>query len=120
MVEEDGSFRPASTGGGIYRVPLYLPHGATITRLTWYWGDGDDGNATCTLYRSSIGHPWEYAMAAASTSGSTGEPLSSTYATIVDATVDNASNKYYLTLDFPDTLYYYYGAVIEYTTTEPH
>ena len=60
--------------------------------------------------------PWPQA----STSGSTGEPLSSTYATIVDATVDNASNKYYLTLDFPDTLYYYYGAVIEYITTEPH
>ena len=58
---------PRDVGGGIYRAPVYLPQGAVVTKMTFYWSDRDaSGNATCTLNRNPFGSISEYAMATAS------------------------------------------------------
>ena len=112
---------PRDEQGGIFRAPVYLPHGAVVTQMTWHWSDIDPTyNGTCTLYRNPIGSMTEYAMAAASTSGLAGTHLSTTDVTIDYPTVDNADYIYYITLDFPSSFFVHYAAVIEYTYTGPH
>ena len=92
---------PRDVAGGIYRAPVHLPHGATVTRMTFYWNDSDAAkDATCTLYMANFGNITENTMAAASTGGSAGSASNTVVTSISYATVDNANHTYYVTWDF--------------------
>ena len=102
-----------------YLAAVQLPHGATVTKLTFYWWDGSASDGYCALYRINLMGS-ENTMASASTYGSAASPLASVDASIDLATVDNSSYAYYLWLNLPDNLVAGYGAVIEYTITGPY
>jgi hypothetical protein len=73
----------------IYEAPVQLPHGATVTGMTFYWLDGsalEDGH--CYLKRNDLAGG-NVTMALANTSGSSGTPDSSQAPSISYATIDN-------------------------------
>ena len=102
-----------------YAAPVQLPHGATVTKLTFYWWDGSSVNGHCTLYRTNMTNS-EVVMAEAWTSGDAATSDSSQDDTIVYASVDNSQYTYYLYWELPDLVVAGHGAVIEYTFTEPY
>ncbi len=101
-----------------YIAPVQLPHGATVTRLTFYWRDTSSSNGVLSLYRNGLAGTSSL-MAYASTSGNAGNG-SSYDSTISYATVDNSQYSYFLSLGLPDSNVWCYGAIIEYTYTGPH
>ena len=102
-----------------YAAPVQLPHGATVTKLTFYWWDGSLVEGHCTLYRTNMTSS-EVVMAEAWTSGDAATSDSSQDDTIVYATVDNSQYSYYLYWELPDMVVAGHGVVIEYTFTEPY
>jgi len=102
-----------------YLAPVQLPHGAIVTKLTFYWWDGSASEGYCELYRIDLADN-ENTMATASTYGSAAAPNASVDSTIDLATVDNSSYAYYLWLNLPDGLVRAFGVVIEYTISEPY
>ena len=102
-----------------YVAPVQLPHGATVTKLTFYWWDGSAVDGRCTLYRNDLTGT-EVVVAEAWTSGSDATSHSSQDTTMAYATIDNSQYAYYLYLDLPDMVVGVYGVVIEYTITEPY
>jgi len=119
-----GNIRAYDATSRYYGAPVQLPHGATVTRMTYYFYDhvvGDDTNTT--LYRSTYTTGAATAMASASSSGTPGS--SSAFDDMIDhATVDNMQYGYYLWLDLSagghGTSLMAYGVVIEYTYTGPY
>lgn len=102
-----------------YLAPVQLPHGATVTKLTFYWWDGSLSEGHCRLYRIDLAGS-EWTMATAWTSGDAATPASSEDTAIDYAYVDNSQYAYYLWLELPDNLVAAYGAVIEYVFYEPY
>ncbi|GEM_PF-3775690 len=102
--------------------PVFLPHGAKVTKMTAYWKDNDpNSNGTIRLYRSNFTTS-PALMAEVSTSGSSGDGSSSD-GTISNPTVDNAQFTYFVDAYLPTDGTNYvglYGVVIEYTVSEPH
>jgi hypothetical protein len=97
---------------------VQFPHGATVTKMTFYWRDTSAANGQIELLRvQSGGGPG--LMATAVTSGSAGTGNSST-STIGWATVDNSQYSYFLRLTLPDSDVLGYFVTIEYTFTEPY
>ena len=99
--------------------PVQLPHGATVTRFTFYWRDSSSSTfeGECELRRSNF---TSSLMAKLSTNGSAGVDDSDTTTTITNPVVDNAAYAYWLQLYFPDANVDFYYAVIEYTYTTTH
>jgi hypothetical protein len=103
-----------------YLAPVQLPHGATVTKMTFYWWDySTPNNGLCSLYRINLAGS-EDQMANALTSGDAGASTSSEDTIINYAKVDNSQYAYYLWLHLPDSAVKAHGVVIEYTTTEPN
>ena len=109
-----GSF--ISGTNGLFCAPLYLPHEATITKVTFYWEDTSMAwDGYLALFRYPLGGTDEY-MADTSTSGSSGSGVSVDN-TINNAKIDNTGYSYFLWLSTPGTIYdiKYRNALIEYT-----
>jgi hypothetical protein len=103
-----------------YLALVQLPHGAIVTNLTFYWNDGSwDYDGNCGLYRIDLAGN-EVNMATTTTNGSAMTPDSSEDATIDYAPVGNSQYAYYVYWRLPDNAVLGYGAVIEYTFTEPY
>ncbi len=123
QVYNEAGDRLLSTGAGSFHAPVALPHGAVVTRMTFYW---DDRNATsdmdCSLVQSLLSTNGTYFMADASSSGWSGE--GSSYDDSInsnEATIDNSQYMYYLTVEFPaGGSMWARGVLIEYTYTGPH
>jgi hypothetical protein len=102
--------------------PVQLPHGATVTKLTFYWSDGDpDYDVHLNLRKLHMTDNYTL-MASASSTGS-GYDGSSYDDSISDATIDNSQFCYSLYLFWDSGLADYiiaYGAIIEYTFTETY
>lgn len=99
-----------------YHAPLQLPHGATLTKLTFFWKDGsstDDGY--CQLWQSGLSGGWGVGIASADTDGDTGLASSSTVTIAAMGTVDNSQYGYGLTVYLPDFSVEAFGAIVEYT-----
>lgn len=121
------AFNPTADGGGFnqqglsltpfgalpattYAAPVDLPHGATVTNLTFYWADASSSTGYANLFRIDlVGSETE--MATASTTGSSGTASSSSDTTINTATIDNSQYAYYIWLSLPDTSVTAYGVV---------
>lgn len=105
---------------GDFYAPVLLPHGSTVTTMTFYFLDAVVEDVTVKLYRYDLVADQMYPMAEASSS-TTG--VGSDYDdSISDAQIDNASNAYYLcaTFDAPDSYLQLRAVVIEYTFDGPH
>ena len=99
-----------------FYAPLELPNGATITKLTFYWSDSStSADGYCTLSRGNLQGSYGLGMAAAYTSGDTGDAASSEDISIELATVDNSQYGYILTVYLPDSGVEAYGVIVEYT-----
>ena len=99
--------------------PVHLPHGATITKLTFYWVDNSSSNGNLAMYSNNL-QMTQTEMASADSNGQSTTPGSSQDTSIVYAQVDNRLRTYYLWLTLPDSNVYGIGAVIEYTITGPY
>jgi hypothetical protein len=99
--------------------PVHLPHGATITKLTFYWVDNSSSNGNLAMYSNNL-QMTQTEMATADSNGQSTAPGSSQDTSIVYAQVDNRLRTYYLWLTLPDSNVYGIGAVIEYTITGPY
>jgi len=101
-----------------YYAPVQLPHGATVTRMTFHWYDTSSAVGNAYLRRSSMDATWN-TMPNAITSG-IGGAGSSFDDDILNATIDNSQYAYYLHWILPGTTVHGYGVVIQYTYTGPH
>lgn len=97
--------------------PLQLPHGTTITNVTFYWYD----NGTDVIDFSLVRYKRVQAYTMGSCSSPSTEPLgdgSSSPVAISFATIDNSQYVYYLHLYIPasptEGEYMFYYAIIEY------
>jgi hypothetical protein len=110
-----------SNYGANYYASVNLPHGSTVTKVTFYYDDDTaSGDVTMTLYHHSLSVDLVYNMAEiTSTDGGYGSDYDDT---INDAVVDNTANTYYLHASFGAT-----GSdlkvkavLIEYEFTKPY
>ena len=107
---------------GEYMAPVYLPHGATIVRVTCWWSDTTtDHNARLSLFRNAFNlYEQEYMSNMFSTGAGSDRHLS--YDTTINyAEINNYEYKYTLYLKIPKGSgadIFFYGARIEYTTTQ--
>jgi hypothetical protein len=111
---------PANLASRYYYAPVQLPHGATVTKIKFYWSDlSSDYNGHCYLYRNDMA-AGGVTLGTVDTSGQAGNGSSET-TTITYAVVDNSQFAYYVGWDLNgggDVEGY--GVVIEYTFTEPY
>ncbi|RMF45184.1 MAG: hypothetical protein D6755_08370 [Anaerolineae bacterium] len=119
------SLTPSNASSSNYLAEVQLPHGATITRFTFYWTDGATLNGAASLYRINLDGT-ESIMASAATSGGgpgSGTTSSSSDTAISYPTVDNSQYAYYVWLTLPvdaDGAVEAHGVVIEYTIDRPY
>ncbi len=100
-----------------YFAPVQLPHGATVTRLSFYYDDDSaSGDGVAELRVNDMDGTFRQMAYVVTVTGQ-----SSGYDdTINYATVDNSQYAYYLQCNLDDSDVYAYGVIIEYTYTEPH
>ncbi len=113
-----GQLRNNDGNSDRYYAPVQLPHGATVTKMTWYWSDTSIYGGTAALRRGTNTGSY-LLMAEVQTSGSGGNG-SSYDGSISYATIDNQNYTYYLRWSLADTDVKGYYVVIEYTCTGPH
>jgi hypothetical protein len=106
-----------------FYAPVHLPHGATVTKVTFYWYDSIDGTeAECDLKISFLNGSDDW-MATMQSSDAGGAGYTETES-ISYAIIDNSQYAYYLYLYLPyvDIDYYTkgFGVIIEYTFSEPY
>lgn len=101
-----------------YYAPVQLPHGAVVTRMTFYWGDSSTSDGSGSMGRNNMNLS-VWSMAYVTTSGSGGDG-SSYDDTISYATIDNSQYSYYLYWILPDSNVSGYGVIIQYTYTGPY
>ncbi len=101
-----------------YYADVQLPHGATVTKVTFYWYDvSGSNNGTAWLRRNKMDGTQDF-MASVSTTASGGN--GSSYDDSIDyAAIDNSQYSYYAQWLLPDSNVVGYGMVIEYTYTGP-
>ena len=100
-----------------YHAPVQLPHGVTVTRMTFYWRDESPDNGQAQLCRNEMDGTAEE-MANAVTSG--GDGIDDSFDdTINYATIDNSQYAYFLSWSLPNFDVVGYGVIIEYTYTGP-
>lgn len=111
---------PGTTGtpATTFMAPVYLPHGATITKMTWHWTDTSASDGSAILYRQTPSTGFTL-LAQVLTSGNSGY-ASSTDLTIDNATVDNSQYSYFIWLSLPDSNVVGQEVFIEYTITQPY
>jgi len=109
---------------GWYLAPVHLPHGATVTKMTFYYRDNttDDGSATL---RRTISNGGYEDMASIDTSGGWSPPWynSKSTTTINHAVIDNSYYNYWVLWELPRSfkppneqkIVWGCGVVIEYT-----
>jgi hypothetical protein len=109
------SDNPSSTN---YYASVQLPHGATVTKMTFYWYDDVTANASCGLYRSTLSGAIPDEMAyVESGSGGAGSSLDDG---ILGAVINNSQYAYYLRWFMGHANIEGYGVVIEYTLAKPY
>jgi hypothetical protein len=107
---------PTDASSTLYFAPVQLPHGATVTKMTFYWVDDVTENASCWLMRKPVSGG-DLASVAYAESGS-GGPGSSSDDAIDYPIIDNSQYAYYLNWDFDGSVFIWGEAVvIEYTFT---
>jgi|GEM_PF-5277550 len=111
------------TPGEPFRAPVQLPHGATVTGMTFYWHDTTPScSAICVLLRDDNNGASTSSLAIVSSSGSGGFGSTST-STITSPVVDNSQFSYFLEWALTRDGSGYtggYSTLIEYTFISPY
>lgn len=87
---------------GLYVAPLYLPHGAQLTRITFFWNDTNStpsADGAITIRRAGF-FGAESLMAVLTTTDVVQD--STTTTTIDYASIDNSQFQYYIEASLPD------------------
>jgi hypothetical protein len=109
----------AYSNGGDLIAPVYLPDGAYVTRVTFYWEDGnttEDGRLT--FYQSYMNGAG-VGIGTIYTNGSAGTSDSSYITSISGGAIKNTTDAYFLRFhNYTDIELH--GVKIEYTFTEPY
>jgi hypothetical protein len=97
-----------------WAAPVQLPQGATVTKMTFYWNDTDEGDdALVVLYRTPFTDTSDIlAMAYSSGYGGFGD---SEDTDIEHGVIDNSQYSYLLAAELPRTATRLNGVIIEYT-----
>jgi hypothetical protein len=111
--------RPEDMNSTLFYAPLQLPHGATITKVTFFWRDTSTYNGYVTLERSILSNGTGEIMATVYTVDNNPGVYSTSETNIANPVVDNAHHSYYLNLGlFWDSYTEYVSAltvIIEYS-----
>jgi hypothetical protein len=99
-----------------FRAPVLLPHGVTVTRLTFFYSDSSGEEGLAELRRNNMDDTHSQLAYVTTVNG---QP-SGVDDSISFATVDNSQYSYFMLCNLPDTDMEAYGMIIEYTYTEPH
>jgi len=96
-----------------FYAPVFLPHKAKVTKVTFYWKDTlSPGNGWLQMKRSNMD---EYTDSMTDIILTSGPGDGSSYDDTIDyADIDNSLHTYYLTLSLPDYRIGCYGVIIEY------
>lgn len=115
--DHDGYSGSAGCDGGACELiaPVYLPHGAVVTRLTWQYDDGPVDDAELHL-ESNFGDFDHDDMVIVNTDLCAATPCSKTVTTFNPNTIDNVNRHYGLYLDANDQ-HWTLKVIIEYQTT---
>ncbi len=121
---------PGNAASENYLASVQLPHGATVTKLTFYWTDSSNADGSAALYRIDLAGSEDLMAKAFSSGGSSSSNGGSTVTgssedtSIDNAQVDNSQYAYYVWLTLPTDVYGStvdaHGVVIEYTITQPY
>lgn len=101
-----------------YYAPVQLPHGATVTKMTFYYSDSSPSNADASLRRTDLPSGGSTTMASVTSQGDSGPGHAETTA-IDPATIDNSAAAYFLRWALPDSNTIGIAVLIEYTYTGP-
>lgn len=106
-------------GSDQYYAPVQLPHGATVTKMTFYYSDSSTSNASASLRRIDLPSGGYTTMASVTSVGSSGPGHTETTA-IDPATIDNSAAAYYLYWMLPDSGTVGFAVLIEYAYAGPY
>ena len=113
-----GVLQNNNSSGGVYNAALYLPNGATVTRVTFYYQDTSLANGNLYLVRAA--HASDYiSIFTTLTSNNLASSVSTT--SITYPLIDNAAYMYYLEFVAPSVTspatenVFLYGALLEYS-----
>jgi hypothetical protein len=112
LINDDGN-------SDYYVAPVQLPHGATVTKMTFYYSDSSASNASASLRRTNLSSGLFDTMASVDSQGDSG--FGDTVTTAIDPnTIDNYAAAYFLRWMLPDSDTIGIAVLIEYTYTGPH
>ncbi len=100
-----------------YFAPVQLPHGATVTRLSFYYADDSaTGGGVAELRVNDMDDTFRQMAYVTTVDGQ----ASGYDDTISFATIDNSQYAYYVQCNLDDSDVHAYGVIIEYAYTEPY
>lgn len=89
-----------AAGNETFFAPVYLPHGASITKLLFFYSDLEvDFDLTFALDKIELSGMWPIEVAGATSSGTTDQGLA--IATVTEPVVNNQLNAYVLRVVIP-------------------
>lgn len=112
-----------NTGTGWLVAPIQIPHGATVTKVRFYFNDSHPGaDVSISLTRRNNGGAGFFFMTDFNTAGFNGSYLVGEDSTITGAVIDNSLYSYQLRAWCPnwpgDSTLAIQSVVVEYTTTQ--
>jgi hypothetical protein len=102
-----------------YYAPVQLPHGAAVTKMTFYYSDSSANYASVSLRRIDLPGGGSTTMASVTSVGSSGPGNTETTAIDPD-TIDNSVAAYYLYLLLQDSDTVGFAVLIEYDYAGPY
>lgn len=125
-INSGDSLVPNNTNSAFYVAPVQLPHGAIVTKLTFYWSDTSFEGGNVILHQNNMGQSSLMAsvVVPASTTSGGGGHYSADDTNIAHSTIDNSANSYflymYLPIDSSSHSIAANGVSIEYTINKPY
>lgn len=117
-----GGTYASTPGNAELFAPVQLPHGATVTNVTFYFTDNASGNLRMRLYKQSHSTTSFDDLASIDTNFVSGTNVDRTDSSIDFAIIDNTVNSYFLSVDsagWPgNSTLSINSVIIQYTTTQ--
>jgi hypothetical protein len=104
LYANNGTLRTlAGSLSDVYTAPVFLPHGATVTKLTYYFSDTDTTlHSTVQLWRWPVPGSILYEMASVSSPVSPEASWTEAHTSLINnPLIDNQAQVYYLKLELP-------------------
>jgi hypothetical protein len=89
---------PEDMNSTLFYAPVQLPHGATITKVTFFWRDTSTYNGYVALERSNLYNGTGEVLATVYTADANAGVYSTSETNIINPVVDDAHHSYYMSL----------------------